>query len=328
MTQIQAFDLGPDDPVIAFLGAMGGAGLLIWRGAQGWEFHEPGSLAWDGQHQSIYRNSRGTPIDEAALVARGIPWPDAAAYPKTSRQWKDNFVSALPMSPALESALGALAGGATLPVHLILFEDRYETSFGDGKFLYPYAAFWDGERCDACLRRLIEEEELKIAAGFYSLGYAFTTKELTVRLDAPTQTVIADLRIGAYEHYDLNEVLLLLDPRMAWKTEARSVYWRAAVEPQVLERLDAMRHGTIDEQVWIVSRRFYSQSPFGTISQPVVEWAFWSEAQAKEYAQLRPEGSHVGTVRICAHQSAELLVGYQAVGDLALHNVVALLALV
>ena len=231
------------------------------------------------------------------------------------------------MSPALESALGALAGGATLPVHLILFEDRYETSFGDGKFLYPYNAFWDRERCDDCLRRLNEEEELKIAAGFYSLGYAFTAKEMSVRLDAATQSVVTDLRIGLYEHYNLNDVLLLLDPRMAWKTEARSVYWRAAVEPQVLERLDAMRHGTDDEQVWIVWRRSYSQSPFGAISQPVVEGTFWSEAQAKAYAQQRPPGSNVGTVRICTHQDSERLVGYQAVGELALHNVVALLAL-
>ena len=182
MTEFQAFDCGADEPVIAFLGVMGGDGLLIWRGAQAWEFHEPGSLTWDSQHQGTYRNSRGTPIDAQALAARGISCPDPAAYPKTSRQWKDNFVSALPMSPALESALAALAGGATLPVHLILFEDRYETSFGDGKFLYPHAAFWDGEQCLACLQRLKNQEELMVAAGFYSLGYDFTAKELTVRL--------------------------------------------------------------------------------------------------------------------------------------------------
>jgi hypothetical protein len=327
LTPVQVFETDAGDFVMAFLGAMGSDGLLIWRGALGWEFHEPNSLAWDSQHQGVYRNSRATPIDQATLGARGIPWPDALAYPKTSRQWKDNFVSALPMSPALDAALGALAGGATLPVHLILFEDRYETSFGDGKFLYPYAAFWDAEQCDDCLRRLNEEEQLKIAAGFYSLGHAFSAKALAIRLDAATQTIHADLRIETYEHYDLNEVLLLLDPRMAWKAESRSVHWRAAVEPQVLERLDAMRHGTDDEQVWIVLRRHYARSPFGTIAQPVVEAAFWSEAQAHAYAQQRPPGSSVGSVRICAHHDAERLVGYQVVGELALHNVVALLAL-
>ena len=71
MVEVQLFDLGADEPVIAFLGVMGGAGVLIWRGAQAWEFHEPGSLAWDSQHQSTYRNSRGTLIDAQALAARG-----------------------------------------------------------------------------------------------------------------------------------------------------------------------------------------------------------------------------------------------------------------
>jgi hypothetical protein len=246
---------------------------------------------------------------------------------KTSRQWKDNFASVLPMGPALESALEALAGGATLPVHLILFEDRYETSFGDGKFLYPYAAFWEAAQCDACLRRLQEEEELKIAAGFYSLGYAYTAKQLAIRLDPATQTIHADLRIETCEHYDLNEILLLLDPRMAWKGETSSMWWRAAVEPGVLARLDAMRHGSDDEQVWIVSRMFYQASPFGTIAQPVVEAACWTEAQASEYAQQRPPGSSVGSVRVCAHQNNERLVGYLPREGLALHNVLALLAL-
>lgn len=327
MAEFQAFDCGSDEPVIAFLGALGGDGLLIWLGEKGWEFHEPNSLAWDSHHQGAFRNSRATPIDEAALAARGIPRPDPSAYAKTSGLWQDNFVSVLLMSPAQVSALSALASGAPRPVHLILFEDRYETSFGDGKFLYPYAAFWNAEQCDACLRKLKEEEELKIAAGFYSLGYAYTAKELSLRLDAATQQVVADLRIGPYEHYNLSEVLLLLDPRMAWKAEVSSVWWRAAADPAVLGRLDAMCHGTDDEQVWMVSRQHYHPSPFGTIGQPMVEACFWSKGQAKAYAQQRPPGSSVDSVRICAHQSDERLVGYRVLGDLALHNVVALLAL-
>lgn len=326
MSDVPVFLADGDGPVIAFLGAMGSDGLLIWHGEQGWEFHEHGSLAWDSQHQSTYRNSRSKPMDQAALAARGIPWPDTAAYPKTSRLWQDNFASALPMSPTMESALGQLSGGATLPVHLILFEDRYETSFGDGKFLYPHAAFWDGEQCAACLHRLREQEELNVAAGFYSLGYDFTAKELTLRLDLATQTVVADLRIGAYEHYDLNEVLLLLDPRMAFKAELSSTWWRAALEPAVLERLDAMRHGTDEELIWICSRRLYEASPFGTIAQTVVEGSFWTEAQAKAYAEQRPPGSSVSQVRVCSHHSSEQVLGYRVVGDLALHNVLALLA--
>ena len=224
------------------------------------------------------------------------------------------------------SALMKLTDGAVHAVHLILFEDRYETSFGDGKFLYAHAAFWDGEQCAACLRRLNEQEELKVAAGFYSLGYDFTAKELTLRLDLGTQTVVADLRIGAYEHYDLNEVLLLLDPRMAFKAELSSTRWRAALEPAVLERLDAMRHGTDEESIWICSRNLYEASPFGTIAQTVVEASFWTEAQAKAYAEQRPPGSSVSQVRVCSHHSSEHVLGYRAAGDMALHNVLALLA--
>jgi hypothetical protein len=323
---VQVFEADAGGQVIAFLGAMGGDGLLIWRDDRGWEFHEPNSLAWDSQHQATYRNSRSTPTDEAGLQARGIPWPDPATWPRTSRQWKDNFVSAIPFSPALESALGALAGGATLPVHLILFEDRYETAFGDGKFLYPHAAFWDAEQCQTCLQRLREEEQLKDAAGFHSLGHAFTARELTICLDAQARQVVADLRIEAYEHYHLNDVLLLLDPRMAWKGETSSAWWRAAVEPGVLERLESMRHEEEEEQVWVVSRNHDSSSPFGSIRQPVVEAAFWTRAEAEAFARQAPGLRWASAVRICAHQPGERLVGTQAREGLALHNVLALLA--
>jgi hypothetical protein len=324
---VQVFEADSGEFVIAFLGTMGSDGLLIWRGAKGWEFHAPNSRAWDAQHQGTYRNSRSTPIGEAALKARGIPLPDPAAYSNTALQWKDNFASAVASSAVHDVALEMLANGTVHLAHLILYEDRYETAFGDGKFLYPHAAFWDAEQCNACLQRLGDEEDLKIAAGFYSVGREFTAKELLIRLDRAEQKVVADLRIGAYEHYDLNEILLLLDPRMAWQAETSSAVWRAAVFPPVLARLDSRPHDPVEEQVWVVARGYTVTTPLGAIRQPIVEAAFWSEAQAQELAQQTPPDRHAYPVRICAHQSGERLVAYQHQEGLALHNVVALLAM-
>ena len=324
---VQVFETDSGEVVIAFLGIMGSDGLLIWRGGKGWEFHAPNSRAWDAQHQGTYRNSRSTPIGEAALRARGIPWPDPAAYSSTSLQWKDNFASAVASSAVHESALVILADGAVHSVHLILYEDRYETAFGDGKFLYPHAAFWDADQCSACLQRLNDEEDLKIAAGFYSIGRAFTANELFIHLDAAEQKVVADLRIEAYQHYDLNEVLLLLDPRMTWQAETSSAVWRAAVCPPVLARLESRPHDPVEEQIWVVARGYTVTTPLGALRQPIVEAAFWSEAQAQELAQQTPPDRHAYPVRICAHQSGERLVAYQHQAGLALHNVVALLAL-
>jgi len=52
---VQAFEADSGEFVIAFLGAMGSDGLLIWHGEKGWEFHAPNSRAWDAQHQGTYR---------------------------------------------------------------------------------------------------------------------------------------------------------------------------------------------------------------------------------------------------------------------------------
>jgi hypothetical protein len=158
---VQVFEADSGEFVIAFLGTMGCDGLLIWRGERGWEFHEAQSVAWDAQHQGAFRNSRAAPIAAAALKARGIPWPDPTAYRGAARQWKDNFASEVPFSAVHESVhmsahgsvLGKLAGGSALPVHLILYEDLYETAFGDGKFLYPHAAFWSEAKAQELARQ-------------------------------------------------------------------------------------------------------------------------------------------------------------------------------
>jgi len=326
MTPVQVFEADSGDLVIAFLGIMGSDGLLIWRGEKGWEFHEAQSVTWDGLHQAVYRNSRATQIDAAALKARGIPWPEPTVYRSSSRQWKDNFTSAVPFSAVHESVLGRLTSGSALPVYLILYEDLYETAFGDGKFLYPHAAFWDAAQGKSCLERLQDEETLKIKAGFYSIGCAFTANEVLIRADPAAQEVVADLRIEAYQHYDLNKILLLLDPRMAWQAETCSAVWRAAVFPPVLARLDSRPHDPVEEQVWVVTRRHTVQTPLGAIRQPVVEAAFWSESPAKELAQQTPPDRDAYPVRICAHQSGERLVAYQHLEGLALHNVIAFLA--
>jgi hypothetical protein len=329
MSTVEVFEADSGDLVIAFLGTMGSGGLLIWRGDKGWGFHEAQSVTWDSMHQATYRNHRATVLDAAALKERGIPWPDPTAYRSSPLQWKDNFASEVPFSLVHESVLGQLADGSALPVHLILFEDLYETAFGDGRFLYPYAAFWDADPCKSCVERLQEEEALKIKAGFYSIGHAYTAKEVLIRADLDAQKVVADLRIEAYQHYDLNGILLLLDPRMDWKAETCSAVWRAAVFPPVLARLDSRSHDPVEEQIWIVTRRDDVQTPLGAIRQAVVEAAFWSEAQAQGLAQQTPPARDCYSVRICTHQSEERLVAYLPswVEGLSLHNVIALLAL-
>lgn len=80
-------------------------------------------------------------------------------------------------------------------VLVILEEDEYETKFGDGKFQYPRAAFWDEARA--------KERRDQLAA---AKGYLYTIQPVDIRRDAADGRFVAE--VG--KDYSLADVVRLL----------------------------------------------------------------------------------------------------------------------
>jgi len=197
----EAFDT-VEDIVVVFLGPMGAEGVLVHRGGEAWEFFGPGTVEWDGWHQGVYRNFRASRLGADELRRRGIALPALDAYrSRPPGQWTDRFPVEMPAGEAPRQVLARLTAGA-LAVHVILFEDRYETSFGDGKFLYPEAAFEDPAAAEAWVRAKVAA----MTSPEERQWHAYTVKPVALRLDAARRVLQTDPQ-GPYEHYAIRDVV-------------------------------------------------------------------------------------------------------------------------
>lgn len=193
-----------DGPVVAFLPA---GGVFIYAEGEGRWRHEPrGSLRWDSLHQAVYRNHRADPLSLADLTARGIPLPPTEPpQGGKSIRWGDNFEAEAPLSSVPEPARTRLTRDAPCVVHLVLSEDTYETCQGDGRFIYPLAAFWTEEDSRAFIR--LREAEASDAERRW---IEYTTRGIVLEVDRAAGLVRAALGVETYEHYSIHDVIRLL----------------------------------------------------------------------------------------------------------------------
>ena len=203
-----------DGMVVLFKGVMGSRGMLIFRPSGQWEYTPCGSIIWDDCHQQVYRNHRGDTLSEQDLKDRGIRPPSAEElqYGSHGVRWEDNFSSSIPSSkapPRILTRLKAAPQGQAI-VYLILYEDCYETNFGDGRFLYPKAAFWLEKDAVEEMARLDAEE----GGSGQKENYRYYLKEIAISMDRTGKSIGADLNIEAYEHYSLEEILRLLPDKL------------------------------------------------------------------------------------------------------------------
>lgn len=198
------------ESLLIFIGHWGDRGVLRWHGEDGWTYFASGSLEWDSDHQEVYRNHRASPLTAQDLEKRGIPLPDIAAYHRDARSvsWTENFNANMPLEKVPPGKLAAFrARPAPGEVYLVLFEDVYESSFGDGRYLYPKAAFWDEAHARDYLSRKEAEES---ARPKNECGYFYTLKAVPVRIDEDLKLLAAQLNVAAYEHYSLADIVELL----------------------------------------------------------------------------------------------------------------------
>lgn len=169
-----------------------------------WELLEYGSPRWDQVHQMIYRNGRLEEADPAD-VARLPPLPPIP--PRSDRSRESYFLPEQPVRAAEYPALTATlrARGGSLPVYLVLLEDPYETSFGDGCYRDFEAAF---------LRRADAQRKIQ---GYYR---AFIRK-MTVAL-AGDYLEIPDFKLETFDHIKVLAVFADLEQRLAGTAAGRS----------------------------------------------------------------------------------------------------------
>lgn len=161
-----------------------------------WEFLPINSARWDAVHQRAYRNFRADRIERDQLPASLPPppteLPPEAINPPPSPPPKpilaDDF-------PVVTEFLHNCEGHGTAAIHLVLYEDIYESGQGDGEFHYPEIAFFDLEAA-------------KSYKGEASGGYRYHIRPGVIWLDGDTIGYEVPRRI--FDHFSGEEVLQLV----------------------------------------------------------------------------------------------------------------------
>jgi hypothetical protein len=127
--------------VVVFCGTLGGDGLYRFVASDGahWEYCPVGTRLWDWYHQAAFFAHRAEPTSAARhsdLPPLPGDWPPASSITRHDET-----------SPHAEPG-GALwlaveRRGGILPIFIVLEEDTYETTFGDGCFRDFHGAYGD-----------------------------------------------------------------------------------------------------------------------------------------------------------------------------------------
>lgn len=120
--------------IVVFCGAGGGDGVYRFREntEARWEFCPAGTRLWDWYHQAVFYAHRAEPaqaLDYSALPPLPAQWPADPAI--TLLDEEQRSAHARPGSTVWAAVERA---GGELPVFIVLEEDIYETTFGDGCF--------------------------------------------------------------------------------------------------------------------------------------------------------------------------------------------------
>lgn len=198
------------DAVYACVGPMAAEALFRLRdplaGDRQWEFLVPDSPAWDSIHQGIYRNPR---VEEVRPEAFPVPLPPLPEIPRGPfPPWKDHFLPKHPVHAARFPSVAAFfAAGKreSVTVFVVLFEDTYETVFGDGEFHYFRKAFLTREDAQRDMDQDPKEWE------------RLHLRSMMVTLDHATFG-FPDFNPQLFDHYEAQEVLAALEASL-WGEE-------------------------------------------------------------------------------------------------------------
>ncbi len=176
----------------------GSKGMFVYRTAQeqkGWEFVLPGTVMWDSFHQEIYRNYRYD-------YCRPDKTKDLPALPDIPLdsgfvEWHENFIPEDLLNAADYPNIEHLLSKHPLRIFFILYEVRYETMFGDGKFLYyDHKVFFSEKDAEAYSSKKTSPKDFRY--------YYVRSIEIEIKNGF---LVSSDFKPQMYEHYTLDEII-------------------------------------------------------------------------------------------------------------------------
>jgi hypothetical protein len=170
-----------------------------------WEWVQRGTGLWDAIHQKIYRNCRATPLQPSGISALP-PLPDAATEPA---RYEDPTSFEAAEFPHLSRFLQA-EEHATSQFIVVLGEDTYESSMGDGEFHYLEYLCKNAHDAQAYI---LSKKQLPDS------GYSdYHVRSLSLNLKAAV--IHCDLETEVFDHCDLANALKLAE---AWAESMGSV---------------------------------------------------------------------------------------------------------
>ena len=132
-------------------------------------------------------------------------------FEKSVSLWNNPFVNdVLPISDVPARLLATLRAlpGTRVPVWVLFEEDDYETRFGDGRFLYPRAAYLAERDAVACLEEKRRENALRTDA--HHLGYLYHLKQAELVRDEAHDRLTATLDLKVGERLSIQDLMRLL----------------------------------------------------------------------------------------------------------------------
>jgi hypothetical protein len=194
-----------EDLLLGLCGNWGVEGIYrLFLGTEGsWEFSPHETKAWDWYHQLVLRKGDATPCDPWALDEPVPPMPETHPPPERF------IVRDAPEPEAPHATRGsrvfervAAQPQGRLRVHVVLYEDRYESLFGDGVFRDFSAAFFGEKAAKSYIRRktqAVNRESQQL------MEFHIRTVELEVRGDV----LVLDKETAAlspFDHFTLQQV--------------------------------------------------------------------------------------------------------------------------
>lgn len=192
-----------------------------------WEFLVPGSPTWDAIHQGIYRNMHGyDPVDPGEVPPDLPPLP---AVPDGPFPKREHYV--LPTEGVESSGYRAVAKllrdreNGTVTVFVVLCEDGYETSFGDGEFHYFENAFLDKDDAQRYMDRCPSEWDQA-----QRQWYRLHLRTVTITLDHEA-LAFPGFKLEPYDQYTPVQVLQSLEKDLSGNTSGlylspKSSWWQ------------------------------------------------------------------------------------------------------
>lgn len=161
-----------------------------------WKFLATNGVHWDAVHQRVFRNFRADRIEKENLPT-SLPPPPTEVPPEIMNPPPPPPEKPIRTEdfPVVSEYLHACPGRGTAAIHLVLFEDTYESAHGDGEFHYPEAAFF-------------ELEDAKTYEGDKSGGYKYHIRPGVIWLDQ--DTIGCEVPARLFDHFSGEDVLRLV----------------------------------------------------------------------------------------------------------------------